>query len=331
MDDLHVEVLRAAARAHVEPERLLAAALGREEALDERDVGLDRVTPTGEAVGAIRGMRVDDLEARGVGGQRGVREVVARALVAAPGVRQRVGRGGGRGGRRDVDAAEIVARVRVREQRPPLRVVRGGGGRRDEADCEGEQDERISPRSSAVDEFLSAVDLWSAALRGSRRGRSDARPGGAAGMQALRAVAVALVLIFHLWPSAVRGGFVGVDVFFVISGFLITAHLLREVDRDRALLAAGVLGAPGAPPPARGAPRAARSARVGDARLLVPDGPLGAVLRPRSARARCTSRTGTLAARRVDYFAPPTSAPSPVRSTSGRSRPRSSSTSSGRC
>jgi len=48
-------------------------------------------------------------------------------------------------------------------------------------------------------------------------------------IQGLRAVAVALVVGHHLWPSAVPGGFVGVDVFFAISGFLITGHLLREV------------------------------------------------------------------------------------------------------
>src|SRR4051794_3680670 len=48
-------------------------------------------------------------------------------------------------------------------------------------------------------------------------------------IQGLRALAVALVLVFHLWPGAMPGGFVGVDVFFAISGFLITAHLLREV------------------------------------------------------------------------------------------------------
>ncbi|WP_295780601.1 acyltransferase family protein [uncultured Microbacterium sp.] len=50
-------------------------------------------------------------------------------------------------------------------------------------------------------------------------------------IQGLRAVAVALVVLFHLWPNRLPGGFVGVDVFFVISGFLITAHLLREVER----------------------------------------------------------------------------------------------------
>ncbi|TQM24317.1 peptidoglycan/LPS O-acetylase OafA/YrhL [Microbacterium kyungheense] len=50
-------------------------------------------------------------------------------------------------------------------------------------------------------------------------------------IQALRAVAVTLVLLFHLWESRVPSGFIGVDVFFVISGFLITTQLLREVER----------------------------------------------------------------------------------------------------
>lgn len=50
-------------------------------------------------------------------------------------------------------------------------------------------------------------------------------------IQGLRAVAVVLVLAFHLWPDTVTGGFVGVDAFFVISGFLITAHLLQHPPR----------------------------------------------------------------------------------------------------
>ena len=49
-----------------------------------------------------------------------------------------------------------------------------------------------------------------------------------AGLDGLRAVAVTLVVVYHLFPwSPLRGGFVGVDVFFVISGFLITSLLLR--------------------------------------------------------------------------------------------------------
>lgn len=51
-------------------------------------------------------------------------------------------------------------------------------------------------------------------------------------IQALRAVAVLAVVLYHLWPEKLTGGFVGVDIFFVISGFLITSHLLREVTRE---------------------------------------------------------------------------------------------------
>ena len=54
-------------------------------------------------------------------------------------------------------------------------------------------------------------------------------------IQALRALAVTLVLVYHLWPGALPGGFIGVDVFFVISGFLITGHLIREHERSGAV------------------------------------------------------------------------------------------------
>jgi peptidoglycan/LPS O-acetylase OafA/YrhL len=58
-------------------------------------------------------------------------------------------------------------------------------------------------------------------------------------IQALRALAVALVVLNHLWPARLTGGYVGVDVFFVISGFLITSHLLKErVSTGRIRLAA---------------------------------------------------------------------------------------------
>jgi peptidoglycan/LPS O-acetylase OafA/YrhL len=46
----------------------------------------------------------------------------------------------------------------------------------------------------------------------------------------LRGVAVLAVLIFHAFPEWLRGGFVGVDIFFVISGFLITRIILGELD-----------------------------------------------------------------------------------------------------
>ncbi|MGH3292519.1 MAG: acyltransferase family protein [Trebonia sp.] len=64
-------------------------------------------------------------------------------------------------------------------------------------------------------------------------GASDStlKPGGNQGfrpdIQGLRAIAVTMVVIYHLYPSALPGGFAGVDVFFVISGYLITGHLWR--------------------------------------------------------------------------------------------------------
>ncbi|MFJ6652488.1 acyltransferase family protein [Microbacterium sp. NPDC091313] len=48
-------------------------------------------------------------------------------------------------------------------------------------------------------------------------------------VQGLRAIAVLLVVLYHFWPGRLPGGYVGVDVFFVISGFLITSHLMREL------------------------------------------------------------------------------------------------------
>ncbi len=51
-------------------------------------------------------------------------------------------------------------------------------------------------------------------------------------IEGMRAIAVGMVLLYHAQVPLVVGGFAGVDVFFVISGFLITALLIREIDRS---------------------------------------------------------------------------------------------------
>lgn len=50
-------------------------------------------------------------------------------------------------------------------------------------------------------------------------------------IQGMRAIAVAAVVVYHVWPASLPGGYIGVDVFFVISGFLITGLLVREIER----------------------------------------------------------------------------------------------------
>jgi peptidoglycan/LPS O-acetylase OafA/YrhL len=54
-----------------------------------------------------------------------------------------------------------------------------------------------------------------------------------ADIDGLRAFAVLLVIGFHAFPSRFPGGYVGVDIFFVISGFLITGLLLRELEEKQ--------------------------------------------------------------------------------------------------
>ena len=68
-------------------------------------------------------------------------------------------------------------------------------------------------------------DLPTPEHSGQRRRRREFRPD----IEGLRAVAILAVVAFHAGVPAFSGGYVGVDVFFVISGFLITDHLGREL------------------------------------------------------------------------------------------------------
>ncbi len=72
----------------------------------------------------------------------------------------------------------------------------------------------------STDQHSDTVHDQAGTAPGDRRFRPD--------IQGLRAVAVALVVFYHAGLSPLSGGYIGVDVFFVISGFVITGLLLRE-------------------------------------------------------------------------------------------------------
>jgi peptidoglycan/LPS O-acetylase OafA/YrhL len=56
-------------------------------------------------------------------------------------------------------------------------------------------------------------------------------------LDGLRAIAILSVVAYHAAPNRVSGGFVGVDMFFVLSSYLISSIILREMDADRFSLA----------------------------------------------------------------------------------------------
>ncbi|GAA3339201.1 hypothetical protein GCM10017714_13720 [Curtobacterium pusillum] len=93
---------------------------------------------------------------------------------------------------------------------------------RDDLPAFGERLDPVTLTASAapVEEPVQAERPQAA---GPRRFRPD--------IQGLRAVAVLLVVVYHTGAPVLTGGYVGVDVFFAISGFLITGQLLREVER----------------------------------------------------------------------------------------------------
>ncbi len=74
-----------------------------------------------------------------------------------------------------------------------------------------------------------------AAQASGMRKHADVRPasGYRPDIDALRALAVLSVVAFHAFPGILPGGFVGVDIFFVISGYLITSHILRELEVEQ--------------------------------------------------------------------------------------------------
>lgn len=126
-------------------------------------------------------------------------------------------------------------------------------------------------------------------------------------IEGLRAVAVLAVVLYHAGVGFLPGGYVGVDVFYVISGFLITDHLWREVDGSHALSFASFY-----------ARRARRLLPAAILVLVVTMAVSAAVLPPLEVRSvwkdglYCALYVGNFrfAATQTDYLAP-TSSPSP--------------------
>ena len=89
-------------------------------------------------------------------------------------------------------------------------------------------DVTIASRDAAVDSRSRARDVTASPVAKRGDGADRFRPD----IEGMRAIAVGLVLLFHGYGKPFTGGFVGVDVFFVISGFLITSLLLHEQIKD---------------------------------------------------------------------------------------------------
>lgn len=53
-----------------------------------------------------------------------------------------------------------------------------------------------------------------------------------ADIDGLRAIAVITVLIFHIFPNQLESGFIGVDIFFVISGYLISNIIYKQLEAN---------------------------------------------------------------------------------------------------
>ena len=70
---------------------------------------------------------------------------------------------------------------------------------------------------------------WAASIREEIAYRPD--------IDGLRALAVIAVVLYHGYPTYLTGGFIGVDVFFVISGFLISGNIFRRIEAGRFTIA----------------------------------------------------------------------------------------------
>ena len=90
--------------------------------------------------------------------------------------------------------------------------------------------ERLSPDEDTSGGLAPAPESTAAAPPGAAHAARE-RLGYRPALDGLRAIAVTAVVVGHLWEWLLPGGFIGVDMFFVLSGFLITTLLLEEQER----------------------------------------------------------------------------------------------------
>src|SRR6478609_6697985 len=118
---------------------------------------------------------------------------------------------------------------------PPVTMLAAGTAVAPPTEAHGRSDVTTSAISRAAGTSRTAGTATEAISR-SGRARSGQTPAGHGarieGLDGLRALAIVGVLVYHLNASWLPGGFLGVDVFFVVSGFLITTLLLREHHRS---------------------------------------------------------------------------------------------------
>src|SRR6476661_734061 len=118
---------------------------------------------------------------------------------------------------------------------PPVTMLAAGTAVPPPTDAHGRSDVTTSAISRAAGTSRTVQTATGATPR-SGRARPEQTPAGQGarieGLDGLRALAIVGVLVYHLNASWLPGGFLGVDVFFVVSGFLITTLLLREHHRS---------------------------------------------------------------------------------------------------
>eukprot|EP00727_Mastigamoeba_balamuthi_P004663 m51a1_g14195 hypothetical protein (742) ;mRNA; f:111496-113995 len=91
------------------------------------------------------------------------------------------------------------------------------------------------PGDSPADQEVAASATTEAVIKGPQSSSTSSSSAAATAsakrvdIQVMRALAVTLVVLYHLGVPGFRGGFIGVDVFFVVSGYLVFGSLLREM------------------------------------------------------------------------------------------------------